>query len=110
MQSVPLAIVGVSYSTALFPTISRLFSEGNRQKFVSEMIIAARHIVFWSIPITVLFIILRAQIVRTILGAGEFSWSNTRLAAAALAIFSISVLAQSLSLLFVRAYYASGRT
>jgi len=53
---------------------------------------------------------LRAQIVRTILGTGAFSWNDTRLVAAVLAMFSISVLAQSLNLLFVRAYYASGNT
>jgi len=110
MQSVPLAIVGVSYSIALFPTISRFFSTGERAQFVEAMLTAARHIVFWSVPISALFVVLRAQIVRTILGSGNFSWSNTRLVAAALAVFSVSVVAQSLVLLFIRAYYASGRT
>lgn len=110
LQSVPLAIVGASYSMALFPTISRFFNEGRRSEFLEHMQDAARHIIFWSVPITVLFVVLRAQVVRTILGAGEFSWSDTRLTAAALAIFSISVVAQSLVLLFTRGYYASGRT
>lgn len=57
-----------------------------------------------------MFIVLRAQIVRTILGSGMFDWEATRLTAAALAIFSISVLAQSLILLFVRGYYSAGQT
>jgi len=57
-----------------------------------------------------LFIVLRAQIVRVILGAGNFSWSDTRLTAACLAIFAVSVVAQSLCQLFIRAYYAAGRT
>jgi len=57
-----------------------------------------------------LFVVLRAQIVRTVLGAGNFSWSDTRLTAACLAIFIISVVAQSLLLLFVRGYYAMGKT
>jgi peptidoglycan biosynthesis protein MviN/MurJ (putative lipid II flippase) len=74
------------------------------------MIDSARHIVFWSIPITVLLIVLRAQIVRTIYGAGNFDWADTRLTAAVLAIFVVSVVGQSLILLFVRAYYAEGRT
>ncbi len=110
LQSVPLAIVGASYSVALFPTISKHFSDNNRELFIAEMLSAARHIVFWSLPITVLFIVLRAQIVRTVLGSGAFSWSDTRLVAASLAVFSVSVAAQGLVLLFVRAYYASGRT
>ena len=57
-----------------------------------------------------LFIILRAQIVRVILGTGAFTWDDTRLTAAALALFAISIVAQGLILLFVRGYYAAGRT
>jgi peptidoglycan biosynthesis protein MviN/MurJ (putative lipid II flippase) len=44
------------------------------------------------------------------LGVGQFSWSDTRLTAASLALFSVSVVAQSLILLFVRGYYAAGQT
>jgi putative peptidoglycan lipid II flippase len=110
LQSVPLSIIGVSYSVAAFPTLARFFSSGERQKFASHMIVATRHIIFWSIPAIFLFIVLRAQIVRVILGSGQFSWDDTRLTAAALALFSISVLAQALVMLFVRGYYAAGVT
>jgi putative peptidoglycan lipid II flippase len=110
LQSVPLAIIGVSYSIAAFPALARYFTEGRSDKFVSEIITSARHIIFWSIPISILFIVLRAQVVRTILGAGEFNWDNTRLTAAALALFSFSAVAQGLILLFVRGYYAMGNT
>lgn len=110
LQSVPLTIVGVSYSSAVFPTLSRFFSNGERENFLKQMVISARHIIFWSAPIMILFIILRAQIVRVIYGAGNFDWSDTRLTAAVLALFTISVIGQSLILLFVRAYYAEGST
>ena len=110
LQSVPLSIIGVSYSIAAFPTLAAYFTQGKREKFLEEIITSARHIIFWSIPISILFIVLRAQVVRTILGAGEFSWSNTRLTAAALALFSISAVAQGLILLFVRGFYAMGNT
>jgi len=110
LQSVPLSIIGVSYSSAVFPTLSRFFVEKNHQRFLAQMIDSARHIVFWSIPVTILFIVLRAQIVRTIYGAGQFDWADTRLTAAVLSIFIISVMGQSLILLFVRAYYAEGKT
>lgn len=110
LQSVPLSIIGVSYSSAVFPTLSKFFVENKRGDFLKQMIDSARHIVFWSIPITILFIVLRAQVVRTIYGAGQFDWADTRLTAATLAIFIISVIGQSLILLFVRAYYAEGKT
>ena len=110
LQSVPLSIIGVSYSSAVFPALSRFFTEKRKELFLERMIDSARHIIFWSVPATVLFIVLRAQIVRVVFGAGEFDWSDTRLTAAALSLFIISVVGQGLILLFVRAYYAEGRT
>lgn len=56
------------------------------------------------------FVVLRAQIVRVILGSGAFDWADTRLTAAALALFVVSLAAHSLMLLFVRGYYAAGKT
>ena len=79
-------------------------------KFVDQMIDSSRHIIFWSVPITILFVVLRAQIVRTILGSGQFNWNDTRLTAAALAIFTLSLLAQNLTNIFVRSFYSRGKT
>lgn len=110
LQSVPLALIGASYSLAVFPMLSKFFSDGDKEKFLEHIITAVRHIIFWSLPITIMFIVLRAQIVRTILGSGSFSWSDTKLTAASLAIFVISAVAQGLILLFIRGYYASGNT
>jgi putative peptidoglycan lipid II flippase len=110
LQSVPLSIIGVSYSLAAFPTLAILFSNGQRGQFIEQIIISAKHIIFWSLPVAVLFVVLRAQIVRVILGSGKFSWSDTRLVAACLAIFAVSVVFQGLNLLFVRGYYAAGNT
>ena len=110
LQSVPLSLIGASYSSAVFPTLSRLIYEKNIKEFLEKMIAAARHIIFWSMPISFLFIVLRAQIVRTVLGAGKFDWADTRLTAALLALFVISTIGQSLIILFVRAFYAEGKT
>ncbi len=110
LQSVPLSIIGVSYSLAAFPTLSKFIARNQTSEFLSHISTAVRHIIFWSIPISVLFIVLRAQIVRTIYGAGKFGWNDTKLTAAALAIFAISVVAQSLVLIFIRGYYAKGDT
>ncbi len=110
LQSVPLTIIGASYSSAVFPTLSRLYVKGNTQEFLDKMIASAQHIIFWSMPLMVLFVVLRAQIVRVILGAGKFDWADTRLTAAALALFTVSTIGQSLIVLFVRSFYAEGKT
>jgi putative peptidoglycan lipid II flippase len=110
LQSIPLSIVGMSYSVAAFPTLAKLWNAGNHEVFFHQVISATRHIIFWSFPAIVLFIVLRAQIVRTILGSGAFDWTATRLCAAALALFAISVVAQNLVLLYTRSFYAMGKT
>lgn len=110
LQSIPLAIIGMSYSVAAFPTLAKFWTRGNHNEFLEHIVIAMRHIIFWSFPAIILFIVLRAQIVRTILGSGAFDWTATRLTAAALALFAISIVAQNLVLLLTRAFYAMGRT
>jgi putative peptidoglycan lipid II flippase len=110
LQSVPLAIIGMSYSVAAFPVLADLYAKQNHKDFNNHLMTALRHIVFWSFPIVALVIVLRAQIVRVVLGSGAFDWNDTRLTAAVLAIFIIGLVAQSILLLLVRAFYAGGKT
>jgi putative peptidoglycan lipid II flippase len=109
LQSVPLTVIGVSYAAALFPALAVLNAAGDREGFYREVWTTVRHIAFWLIPATALFIVLRAHLVRVVLGSGAFSWDDTRLTAALLALFAISLLGQSLILVFSRAYYAANR-
>ena len=110
LQSVPLAIIGASYSVAAFPGLAAALAKGERSSFIGQMATAARYVVFWSLPAAALIIVLRAHVVRVILGSGAFDWTDTRLVAACFALFALSLVAQGLSLLIVRAYYAAGRT
>jgi putative peptidoglycan lipid II flippase len=110
LQAVPVAIIGVSYSVAAFPTFARLFAQGKNERLTEHVETAVRHLLFWSIPATVLAIVLRADLVRVILGSGAFDWSATRLTAAALALFVTSLVGQNLTLLIARTYYAGGNS
>jgi len=110
LQSVPVGIIGISYSVAAFPILVRSYSMKDMDNFVGQIIMAAKQIIFWSLPVITLLIVLRAQIVRVILGSNTFSWVDTRLTAAAVALFVVSLVTQGLVLLFVRGYYAAGNT
>ena len=111
LQSGPLAVIGVSYGAAAFPTLAKFFVNNQKKEFVEHTVSAIRQIVFWSIPAAMMIIVLRAQIVRIVLGSSErFDWQDTRLTAAALALFAVSVTAQSLIILLVRSFYAAGKT
>ncbi len=110
LQSIPLTLIGVSYSLAAFPTLTRRFQENNLPAFLEQMQATARPIIFWSLPLTALLIVERAQVVRVLLGTGLFDWDATRLTAACLALFLVSALFQSLLLLFMRGFYSAGVT
>lgn len=110
LQSVPLAIIGVSYSVAAFPHLAKLFAEKRMDVFGNYITSTLRHIIFWSLPVIVLFVVVRAQFVRSVLGTGAFDWNDTRLTAAILALFILSLASQAIHLLIVRALYAVGNT
>ena len=110
LEMIPVTLIGLSYSVAAFPNLAELAINGAKEEFRQHFGLALRHIIFWSAPFAALLLVLRAQIVRVILGAGEFGWTDTRLTAASLFILSISVIFQGLFMLLVRAFYAGNET
>jgi putative peptidoglycan lipid II flippase len=104
--NVPIGIFGISLAIAIFPVLSGSFAQGDRKTFVAQMSKTVQRIIYLIIPITFLYLGLRAQIIRLILGAGVFSWRDTVLTATTLGFFSLSLLAQSLIPLFSRAFYS----
>ncbi len=58
------------------------------------------------VPITAGVILLRAQIVRLVLGSGHFGWEQTLITADTLGFFAISLVFSGLIPLFARSFYA----
>ena len=106
LQSVPSGIIGISFGMAIFPTLAELATQDKKQEFVQRISTTTRQILFLILPLTILFILLRAQIVRVVLGTGKFDWEATILTYQTLAFFSISLFAQSLIPMLARAFYA----
>jgi putative peptidoglycan lipid II flippase len=110
LEAVPLSLIGASYATAAFPVLAEHFGKQEFDRFKTTLATAARHIIFWSSALIVLTIVLRAYIVRVILGSGAFDWNATRLTAAVLAILVVALMAQGLILLAARAFYAAQKS
>lgn len=110
LYAVPLNVIALSYSIAAFPLIAELVLKKEKSLFFEHLLSSLRHILFWTLPIAALFIVLRAHIVRIVLGTGIFAWEGTRLAAASLLLFSCGLIFEGMVTLFVRAYYALGKT
>lgn len=107
LEAVPLALIGSSYAVAAFPALSEASNEEGKVEFTRILSASSRHIILWSIVFLGLIAVLRAHIVRVILGTGAFGWDATRLTAALLAILAVGLVAQGLVLLFSRALYAA---
>ena len=105
LQNFPLGIFGVSLAVAALPALSSLWAKGKKNDFVTALSTTFRQTLFFIVPLSVLFYVLRAQIVRVILGAGNFNWYDTRLTAACLAIFCLGLFAQGAYPLVIRGFY-----
>ena len=106
LEAVPLALIGSSYAVAAFPALSEASAPEQRKEFTRILSAGARHVILWSVVSLGLIAVLRAHLVRVVLGTGAFDWNATRLTAALLAILAVGLVAQGLVLLFSRALYA----
>ncbi len=102
----PVAIIGTSFATAAFPSFSRSLANGDMKRFIDDFFSTVRQILFIMIPASAMIFILRAQIVRLTLGTGEFGWTETRLTAATLGIFTLAMIFASLLPLIVRVFFS----
>lgn len=106
IQGLPLGLFAASFAIAAFPTLSILAAQDKTKQFREEFSRIMCQILFFIIPLSVIIIILRAQVVRLILGSGKFNWEDTILTLNVLGILAVSLFAQGLNLLFVRAFFA----
>lgn len=106
LQSFPLGLVGISFAVAAFPVLSRAVGRSDQLEFQRTIVATTRKILFFILPILVLFLLLRAQMVRVILGQGKFDWDDTRRTLDVFALLALSLPAQCLSPLLIRGFYA----
>jgi len=106
IQGLPVGLVGVALSSAIFPTLTEIALLGNHQEMRHKIIKALKIILFVIIPLTLFLIILRAQAVRLILGAGKFDWNDTYITAKVVGFLAISLFAQCFIFLLNQSFFA----
>lgn len=110
LQSLPVGIVGVAFSTAVFPALAGAAAKKQLNVFKDRFSATFRQIVFFLLPSAFLFFLLRDQIVYLVLRTGQFSRLDGRLTAAILGVFCFGVLTQGLSPLIAKSFYALQNT
>ncbi len=102
--------LGVSYGIASYPTFVAAVNAKDFTKLQLEINRTVRQVIWLIIPITVITLLLRTQIVRLVYGAGEFDWLATVITANTLAFFAIGFFAQCLVFVLARAVLSLGAT
>lgn len=104
LQSFPIGIFGISFAIAAFPSLAAVAFD--KEKLSTHFSQTIRQILFFIVPATVLIITLRAQIIRVVLGSGNFDWQDTVLTMNTLGFFALSLFAQATIPLLTRVFYA----
>ncbi len=110
LASIVVTVVAVSVSTAAFPSMAMSFLREEKEDFLKKFSNILRQVMFLIIPLSLLILILRAQIVRVFLGVGKFDWVDTKLTTACLGILAFNLLAQGLILFLSKTFYAAQNT
>jgi len=110
LSSILVNAVAVSVSTASFPSMAMAFLKDENDEFLKKFSTIFRQIIFLIVPLSLLILILRAQIVRVVLGAGKFNWADTKLTTACLGILAFNLIAQALILFLSKTFYAAHNT
>ena len=106
LESLPIGLIGISVAIVSFGTLSSLAVDGKKSEFIEEVANNLRQMLFLLIPLTLGMLTLRFQIVRLLLGRGNFSWNDTILTANTLGVFLGGLVFGGLVFLLARAFYA----
>jgi putative peptidoglycan lipid II flippase len=103
---VPAGVFGVALSTVLFPRLVRYETLREKKAFTKELSFGLQVLNFVMLPVAAFFIFFALPIVRLLFERGNFTFQDSQLTAAALAMYSVGVVAYSLTTLIGRAYYS----
>lgn len=100
----PVVLFGNAIAQAAFPILSR---ERDRiDEFKTTFINSFNQMLYLVLPVSVLILVLRIPLVRLVYGAPKLDWVSTVMTGDTLKFFAISIFAQALIMLILRAFYA----
>ncbi|HBC72335.1 MAG: hypothetical protein UX91_C0001G0044 [Candidatus Amesbacteria bacterium GW2011_GWB1_47_19] len=106
LYTIPSTLFGVTLGQAALPTLSRLASRSDPRAFYRTLSDALKQAVFFALPLSILFIVLRIPIVRLVFGARSFPWAATLTTGKTLAILAAAATFTAVMQLIIRAFYA----
>lgn len=101
-----MALFITSVAAVIYPMLSKLSSEDNKEKFASSVVQSINSVILLVIPISVGAMVLATPIVKLLFQRGEFDARATSMTAIALVMYSIGMVAFGLRDILGKVFYA----
>lgn len=101
-----VGVIAVAISTIMYPILSKLASEGDKELFKIKLSKSINIIVIIMLPIMVVMTTFSTEIVKVLFEEGPFNSHDTYLTSTALFFYSIGILAYGLKELLAKSFYS----
>ncbi len=105
-QTVPVAIIGITFALIAFPILSKIAARNNKKEFMNETNFTIKAIILTTAPAALIMYMLRRPIIAILIGGGHFDTNAIYTTAATLGMFCPSIVTESINHLLARAFYA----
>lgn len=106
LMMLPLGVFGMAFGTAVFPTLAAQAAEGAREGLRATLMATLRVVLFLTLPAALGLILLGEAIVRVLFERGDFDPAATQATSAALSFYALALLAQAMTEILTRGFYA----
>jgi putative peptidoglycan lipid II flippase len=110
MAMLPVGVIGMAISTALFPTLAQQAATRQEQTLRATLAASLRMILFLSIPASIGLALLAEPAVVLLLQRGAFDEASTAPVTAALQLFALGIAASAAVEILSRGFYAFSDT
>lgn len=101
-----MALFIASIATIIYPKLSKLSSESNREQFLNSLVHSINSVILLVTPISVGAIVLANPIVKLLFERGEFDIRATNMTAIALSMYSIGMISFGLRDILGKVFYS----
>ena len=105
-QSMPVAVIGINFALAMFPTLSRAISARDFIRFRREVWLTGLMTFAVTALAALVLYLIRYPLIEILIGGGEFGPEAVNATAKALGVFALAIPTESVSHLLARAFYA----
>lgn len=109
-QSVPVSLIGITFSTTSFPIMAKAISDHSLKEFKKTLKNSFWLILGGSTLAAIVTFIIREPLIRIVLGGGNFGEEAIIRTATMLGVFTLAMPTESLRHLLARAFYATKNT